>query len=154
MQNARDPSIRHVDHARWTDIQGSTRTALLEAMGCGNVQVAKYLIENGANLEARDEVHDSLFRVGYYRHFVVLKKVAARVCTQNDDTALTYAAQAGELAMVELLLEHGADITATGFVRASATAFLRPHKQCPLIALVPSAERRNRAVPSHRERPL
>lgn len=40
-------------------LDGTTRTALLEAMCCGNVQVARYLIENGANLEARDEVRRS-----------------------------------------------------------------------------------------------
>jgi hypothetical protein len=77
-----------------------------------DVKTIKFLIENGANIHAKDD--DSLYWAAYYGYFDVVKYLVEHGANvhANDDYALRCAAENGYLDMIKYLVEHGADIHA------------------------------------------
>ena len=66
------------------NVRGWDNTALHKAAGGGHIEVVRFLVENGADVNARDK---------------------------GDDTALHDAAFEGHIEVVRFLLENGADVT-------------------------------------------
>ena len=77
-------------------------TPLLLAADNGHLPVVEYLVERGANIEAKDKVSD------------VLSFIYSPSCVsyQYEYTPLLLAAMIGHLPVVEYLLEKGADMEA------------------------------------------
>ncbi len=122
LQSLKDALKNGADiNARYED-----STALIDAVDCGNVEIVKYLIENGADTENMNNIWGN----------TALMKIANSVCikeseicieiaqylldnganinakTCNGWTALMYASSYGYLDMVKFLVKNGADINA------------------------------------------
>ena len=69
-----------------------------------HLHVLEYLVERGADLEARDQVNDSIVDVELHTFHTWMY--------QGGNTPLIYAAMYGHLPVVEYLVERGADMEA------------------------------------------
>jgi ankyrin repeat protein len=75
-----------------------------------DVKTIKFLIENGANIHAKDD--DSLYWAAYYGYFDVVKYLVENGANIHacNDAALRYAARCGYLDIVKYLVKHGANV--------------------------------------------
>jgi len=92
--------------------QGSSNAPLFVAAGEGNQDVVRYLLDEGADLEARDSSGaTALAEAAYYGHLGVVKELLLRGADINSvgrgGTALDLAASRNQTAVVDLLKHHG-----------------------------------------------
>ena len=87
------------------------KTPLIIAAMYGYLPVVEYLLENGADMEAKDQVSD-VISLMWSHTYVTHEHMYLCECYQNGDTPLIYAAYNGHLPVVEFLLEKGADMEA------------------------------------------
>ena len=108
-------------------------TALMWASEYGNLEAAKLLIENGADVNAKDKYGDTaLIEAGHLEVVKLLIENGADVNAKNEDgkTALMRASREGHLEVVKYLIENGADVNAksnngwTALMRASYNGHL------------------------------
>ena len=98
----------------------SLRTPLRLASGGGHLEVVKYLVSAGANLEERDSYGSTpLHQASYRGHLEVVEYLvgtgAFLEATSNMGyTPLLFASAWNRLEVVKFLVEAGADIDATG----------------------------------------
>ncbi|KAL2800550.1 ankyrin repeat-containing domain protein [Aspergillus keveii] len=101
-----------VDLEAWDTWSG--RTALAEAAASGQAEIAKLLLEKGANVKTRDRnLCSPLMLAVENGHDEVVKMLLSHGAPVNTrhkhyQTPLSSAAERGRLKCVELLLEHGA----------------------------------------------
>ena len=115
---------------------------LHKAAANGGVDIAKLLVEKGANVNAKDEVKRACligttvsppprwrqftrtpFLYHRYPHVLSCNNKFASPGEQDGDTPLMYAASKGQLKMVGFLCESGADVNATNGVSARVDPF-------------------------------
>ena len=90
--------------------------SLINASKNGDLEKVKLLIENGANIEVKDNNGDTaLILASYYRRLEIVKYLVekgANINATNDNgwTSLMYASKYGELETIKYLLENGADV--------------------------------------------
>jgi ankyrin repeat protein len=123
-----DPNVRATE----TD-EGFPFTALLMAAGRGNLEIVRTLVEHGAHLEADDGV--LVFIVGLFREDAALVDFALEHGVDVNSTIpdivvgdagpegttlLMVAALVGDLRLLEILLERGADVGAQNVEGKSA----------------------------------
>ena len=93
-------------------------TPLCSAAAMGQLVVAKFLLESGADVEGRGQFSDTPLHAaahnGHKAMVELLLSYKANVQAVNDNgfTPLLYAANMGYRSVVEVLLEHGADVNA------------------------------------------
>ena len=103
-------------------------TALSIAVRFGYEEVARYLLQMGADVNAAgDPQNTPLYMAVKYCRFDLLKKLLQAGAAPDllfahevEDTPLMLAVRKGEVALVEPLLNHGADIHKTGAKQFSA----------------------------------
>jgi len=98
-----------------------TSQDLVKAARTGDTETVRRLLESGADVEAKDEMHHSsvLMWAAHEGHTDVMNlliqngaEIDARKPT--GETALWFAAQKGQLQTMKILVDHGADIELTG----------------------------------------
>ena len=108
-------------------------TALMWASEYGNLEAAKLLIENGADVNAKDKYGDTaLIEAGHLEVVKLLIENGADVNVENEfgENALMRASEYGNLEKVKLLIEKEADVNAknedgkTALMRASREGHL------------------------------
>ena len=97
-------------------------TALIAAAGKGQLQVVEFLVEHGADINARtDEGQTSLAAaisggrsasVRFLSLVRFLVNIGADIIAEDGETALMQAAREGDLAVMRLLVDRGADVNA------------------------------------------
>ncbi len=115
-----------------TDIDGYTKytgTSLTLAFDKNHLEIAEYLLKNGADTTIEDDGFTVYNEVAYDNNLEGMKLLIAygedvNTKTYNNTTALMSAVYAGNIEMVELLINAGADVTcvasSTGFTALSA----------------------------------
>lgn len=102
--------------------QARGATPLHNAAGLGQLTVAKFLLANGADVEAKDRMWNGGTPLHYaadagHKGIVELllsKGADGKAGTSNGDTPLHFAARKGFKSIVEVLLAGGADVNAKG----------------------------------------
>lgn len=91
----------------------------MHAAANSHVHVAEYLVENGASVDAKDNVRclSCQFAVPQLLP-TMLMCVCCPVC-QSSATALIAASDGGHIDVLKYLAERGADVNATGYVSSS-----------------------------------
>ena len=96
---------------------GSRTTPLHAAVGNGHVEVALFLLDHGADVNARDEDENvtPLYLASEHGDAMVVRSLLGRGANPNVEdgfgmTSLLHASADGSLEVVRLLLEHGADV--------------------------------------------
>ncbi len=94
--------------------KAALNVALIKAIDCNNLTRARSLIMRGADINARNNIGQTLLerasQYGSYKYAKVLIKLGADVnSTSNYGGPLVMAATGGYVAVCRLLLEHGAD---------------------------------------------
>ena len=92
-------------------------TPLIYAARYDHLPVVEYLVERGADIEAKNKVCDVI--ISYETiHTSHMKIYIYIMCEMYQDgfTPLIWTARNGHLPMVEYLVERGADMEAKGFV--------------------------------------
>ncbi|KAI9451379.1 hypothetical protein BJY52DRAFT_1175085 [Lactarius psammicola] len=113
--------VEHLTLTHPTDVNargGNYGTPLNAAFVKGEVEIARILLKNGANINTLDDVGtSSLHRAAEFGHSAVVKLLLERqadinVLTLGDlaETPLHSAASAGELDVCRLLLKYGAEV--------------------------------------------
>lgn len=100
-------------------------TALIDAVDCGNVEIVKYLVENGADMENMNNIWGNTALMKIANAVCVKSEICIEIAqylldkganinakTRNGWTALMYASDYGYLDMVKFLVKNGADINA------------------------------------------
>ena len=92
--------------------QGSTGAPLLVAAGEGNLDVVRYLLDEGAEVDARDSSGaTALAEAAYYGHLAVVKELLLRGADINvvgqGGTALDLAVNRNNNAVADLLKHRG-----------------------------------------------
>lgn len=94
---------------------GDGRTALHQAAAIGNLSLVKRLICHGADVNARDSIHETpLHYAARFGHLLILKELIRKGSKLNEKskftrvTPLLAAAEGGHEAIIRLLLESGA----------------------------------------------
>jgi uncharacterized protein len=101
---------------RATAISSSGDTPLMRAAGCGHTEVVKLLLEDGADINARDsEGNTAISGAAYYMHADIVDLLLTRgadinVKDMDGNTLLMNAAGNGRLEVVKFLLSKGADV--------------------------------------------
>ena len=98
-------------------------TALIDAVDCGNVEIVKYLVENGADMENMNNIwgNTALMKIANavcveseicieIAQYLLDKGANINAKTRNGWTALMYASSYGYLDMVKFLVKNGANI--------------------------------------------
>lgn len=103
------------------DLQSKTRfegmTPLLFAAAFGKTRIVRFLITRGADVYARDDFGATAFMraafTGNVETLILLRPTIEDIddVSSQGESALIYAASAGNLATVRFLLEHGANWT-------------------------------------------
>ncbi|KAH8834294.1 hypothetical protein DL96DRAFT_1676459 [Flagelloscypha sp. PMI_526] len=102
------------------DFCGDNENALEAAARCGHLEIVKFLLENGTDVNATGRVSRTALRAAVSaRHleiskFLLEKGANVNAMGEHNVTALQAAAYGGDLEMCKFLLEKGADINATG----------------------------------------
>ena len=107
-----------ISHSQVVDSRCLDKTALCIASRNGHSEVARVLLEHGADTEIKDDL-SPLQRASYEGHAEVVQlllefgaDVEAR--SQYNNNALIFASAKGQLAAVRVLLEHGAAVNSRG----------------------------------------
>ncbi|XP_789260.4 poly [ADP-ribose] polymerase tankyrase-2 [Strongylocentrotus purpuratus] len=114
---ARVQKLVSTDNINCRDSQGRNSTPLHLAAGYNNVEVAEYLLEHGADVNARDKGGlIPLHNASSYGHLdIAALLIKHKTCVNAVDrwnfTPLHEAAQKGRTQLCALLLAHGADPT-------------------------------------------
>jgi ankyrin repeat protein len=87
-------------------------TALAMACAYGHFEISRFLVESGANFEAKDDMYDSFLRNdvsdrALYSSFGLL----CLISILRGHTALTCSAHNGHLEITRFLVERKADVT-------------------------------------------
>jgi len=106
-----------IDHGAMVNAEGSPHTALCAAAITGDVQIMRLLLDSGAHIQARDRYGKTpLHHAASGRHkdsnpakILLERGAATNMRDAKSWTPLHYAAVTGNQAVVELLLEMGAD---------------------------------------------
>lgn len=93
------------------------RTPLIDACACSCYDIAKYLVDAGANVNAADSHGTTALMLAAYNSlemvaYLVEHGANVNARTKTGQTALLDAAVEGQAAIVQYLLAHGADINA------------------------------------------
>jgi len=97
---------------------GASLTPLHKASSLGQLQVARFLVANGADVEARGSNGETSLQLAASQgHKAIVEllldhKASPQVSNTNGRTALHFAAEKGFKSVVEILLSHGADVNA------------------------------------------
>jgi ankyrin repeat protein len=117
------------------------QTALMWAVAQKHADVVKVLLAHGADIHARSEVWSEVLAVSPHGHLDY-----NRAIPQGGDTALMFAARAGDFASAKLLVDAGANVNDADAWGVSATAmaahaghrelveFLLEHRADPNVA--------------------
>jgi ankyrin repeat protein len=94
---------------------GSNDTPLMIAISTGNLDIVKYLVDHGANLEAKNYSDNTILGIAVLgKHFDIVEYLVEHKANVNTPqlgrTPLALAAEVGSLEIVRYLIEHGADI--------------------------------------------
>lgn len=97
-----------IDSVHWDG-----ETALSEAVLCGNVDVANFLIQNGADLKIKDSYGWPLLMSSRLRSYKIVDLLLQSGCDPNEGdpmySPLLVAVLKGYVDIVKLLLDYGAD---------------------------------------------
>lgn len=112
------------------DVEYNDNKPLVMAAYYGNQQAARYLLAHGANVHAKEGQDSPLLFAILYANFQVAEVLLEHgaevncVVTHDRDSLLHFAITRGaSKEMVELLVRHGADLTATNVYGAVPLAF-------------------------------
>ena len=100
-------------------------TPLIVAARNGDLPVVEYLVENGADMEAKNNVNDVISSV--WDHSYVTHEYMYLWMKQGGWTPLILAASNGHLAVVEYLVENGADMEAKNDVVSDVILLMWNH---------------------------
>jgi hypothetical protein len=110
-------SLSDIDTWKWliengANIHARDDLALIWASEKGHLEVVKYLVENGANIHARDDY--ALGLASRNGHLEVVKYLVENGANihARDDYALRWASEKGHFEVVKYLVENGANIHA------------------------------------------
>ena len=86
--------------------------ALILASKYGHLDVVEYLVDHGANIHAQDD--QALIYATRNCHVDIVKYLVDHGANVNaeDNTALSYASENGEIKVVKYLVDHGANVNA------------------------------------------
>ncbi|KAI4260827.1 MAG: hypothetical protein L6R42_003858 [Xanthoria sp. 1 TBL-2021] len=95
------------------DMEGCT--PLHHAAAFGHLQTVRYMLECGADLEARDNERTALHQATWKDHRAVVERLLKEGASSNEtddegETALHQAAWRGHSELTKLLLDHGANL--------------------------------------------
>jgi ankyrin repeat protein len=135
--------VEHLIVSHQTDVNargGDHGTALNAAFAQGEVEIARTLLQNGANINTLDGAGESsLHREIFGGHHAVVKLLLehqADVNIQADETCetpLLLAARTGELEVSRLLLKHGADVTSRNYLGWSSLHLASYHGHLGIV---------------------
>ena len=114
----------------------------LNASEKGNLQKIKKLLENGANVNARNKWGDTaLMRSALKGHKEVVEILienGANINAKNGlmDTTMMYAAANGHVEIVQLLIDKGADVNAKNYWQYTAIALAALNKHEKVVKLL------------------
>ena len=109
--NKSNVDINEADHKK--------RTLLLQAASFNNIDVAKFLIEKKANVDALDDENTNILgivsNIGYTEMAEILIKAGASLNIEDDqkNRPLDYAVEKENIDIVKLLVKNGADLNYT-----------------------------------------
>jgi len=148
---------------------------LLDAAGKGNYEITKLLLENGANVNVRNDIdytplHNAMGKAEkYVKTSELLIQHGADVNARGGirvssgpgkwkHTPLHLAAREGNLEIVKLLIEHGAKIEAKDFNNATPLFMAVTHKRKEVVKYLlekgANINVRGRLYSDHREYPI